>query len=113
MCSSDLYLRLYYQFNQSSGDVTDATSYGNTGIRSGFGPEGDSWGLSKGVFCLNFGRKQDDVVIDGINGIEEQVTPSTSARRGIYDMSGRRIQGSGASLRPGLYIIDGRKVVIR
>lgn len=107
------YLRLYYQFNQSSGDVTDATSYGNTGIRSGFGPEGDSWGLSKGVFCLNFGRKQDDVVIDGINGIEEQVTPSTSARRGIYDMSGRRIQGSDASLRPGLYIIDGRKVVIR
>lgn len=47
-------LVLYYQFNQSSGDVKDATSNANNGTRSGFGPEGDAWGLSQGVFCLNY-----------------------------------------------------------
>lgn len=46
-------LQLYYQFNQSSGDVTDMTGNGFTGIRSGFGPEGDAWGLSRGVFSLS------------------------------------------------------------
>ncbi len=47
-------LKLYYRFDQSGGDVLDATSQGNNGVRSGFGPDGDAWGLSKGVFCLNF-----------------------------------------------------------
>lgn len=47
-------LRLYYSFNQSGGNVTDATSNGNDAVRKGFGPDGDAWGLSKGVFCLNF-----------------------------------------------------------
>ena len=53
--SSDM-LAIYYDFNQSGGDVKDATSNGNHGIRSGFGPDGDAWGLSKGVFSLNFGE---------------------------------------------------------
>ena len=48
-------LVLYYDFNQSGGDVIDRSSYGNNGVRSGFGPDGDAWGLSKGVFCLSFG----------------------------------------------------------
>ncbi len=47
-------LALYYDFNQSGGDVQDLTSNGNNGVRTGFGPDGDAWGLSKGVFCLNF-----------------------------------------------------------
>ena len=47
-------LALYYSFNQSGGDVQDATSNVNHGKRTGFGPDGDAWGLSKGVFCLNF-----------------------------------------------------------
>lgn len=51
-------LKLYYQFNQSSGDCVDATSNGNTGVRSGFGPDGDAWGLSKGVFSLNFNKDE-------------------------------------------------------
>ena len=46
-------LLLYYDFNQSGGDVIDRTANGNNGVRSGFGPDGDAWGLSKGVFCLN------------------------------------------------------------
>lgn len=52
-------LVLYYQFNQSSGDVLDATSNGNNGIRSGFGPEGDAWSSSLGVFCLSEAQRED------------------------------------------------------
>lgn len=55
-------LKLYYQFNQNGGDVQDMTSNGNTGVRSGFGPDGDAWGLSKGVFCLNFDEQQQEDV---------------------------------------------------
>lgn len=47
-------LLLYYDFNQTSGDVMDRSTTSNNGVRSGFGPEGDAWALSKGVFCLNF-----------------------------------------------------------
>ena len=50
-------LALYYDFNQSGGDVIDRTSNGNNGVRSGFGPDGDAWGLSKGVFSLSYGEE--------------------------------------------------------
>lgn len=50
-------LVLYYDFNQSGGYVIDRTSNNNYGVRSGFGPDGDAWGLSKGVFCLSYGEE--------------------------------------------------------
>ncbi len=103
-------LRLYYPCNQSRGDVEDVTSYGNTGLREGFGPEGDSWGLSKGVFCLYFGRKQDDIIIDGIETIDNPQSATHNVHRGTFDMSGRRITGTP---QPGLYIIDGKKCLVR
>lgn len=46
-------LLIYYDFNQAGGDVIDRTGNGYDGVRSGFGPDGDAWGLSRGVFCLN------------------------------------------------------------
>lgn len=46
-------LALYYNFNQNSGNVIDATSKGNTGNRSGFGPDGDAWTESLGVFAIS------------------------------------------------------------
>ncbi len=49
----DYGLVLYYAFNQAGGDVKDATSNANDGRRSGFGPDGDAWSSSKGVFCLS------------------------------------------------------------
>ena len=48
-------LLLYYDFNQTSGSVQDRTSHAYHGQRNGFGPDGDAWGLSRGVFSLNFG----------------------------------------------------------
>lgn len=52
-------LMLYYNFNQNSGDVKDATSNANHGTRSGFGPEGDAWNSSLGVFCLSEAERND------------------------------------------------------
>ena len=46
-------LLVYYDFNQSGGNVIDRAGNGYDGIRSGFGPDGDAWGLSRGVFCLS------------------------------------------------------------
>lgn len=47
-------LVFYYDFNQNGGDVADRTSHGYDAVRNGFGPDGDAWGLSKGVFSLDF-----------------------------------------------------------
>lgn len=54
-------LKVYYDFNQNSGDVIDRTGNGYTGVRHNFGPEGDAWGLSRGVFSLNFENTTEDV----------------------------------------------------
>lgn len=43
----------YYDFNQNGGDVIDRTSYGRTGRRVGFGPDGDAWNSALGVFTLD------------------------------------------------------------
>lgn len=47
-------LDVYYQFNQTGGNATDATTHNYTGVRSNFGPDGDAWILSEGVFALGF-----------------------------------------------------------
>ena len=47
-------LVLYYDFNQTSGDVQDKSGNDHTGVRTNFGPDGDAWTTSKGIFCLNF-----------------------------------------------------------
>lgn len=52
-------LALYYDFNQNGGDVVDATSGKHTGIRSGFGPDGDAWPSTLGVFCLSNTQRED------------------------------------------------------
>lgn len=51
--TSDERLQLYYDFNQNSGDVIDRTGHGHTGRRTAFGPDGDAWDSSLGIFWLN------------------------------------------------------------
>ena len=46
-------LLLYYDFNQSSGDVLDRTPGGSNAQRIGFGPDGDAWNMAPGVFTLD------------------------------------------------------------
>lgn len=52
-------LVLYYNFNQSSGDVEDQSASNNPGRRSNFGPDGDAWTSSRGIFYLNFDEEKD------------------------------------------------------
>ena len=54
-------MSVYYHFDQNGGNVVDATANQNTGVRVGFGPDGDAWSSSKGVFAINFDDKSTDV----------------------------------------------------
>lgn len=88
-------LLICYPFNQTGGNVTDISGNGNTGIRSGFGPDGDAWGLSTGVFCLNLDEKvTKDVTADYLRNYQSPfryddavtVNPGTEGRfKGITD----------------------------
>jgi|GEM_PF-114902 len=46
-------LLVYYNFNQSGGDVVDRTVSGHDAVRIGFGPDGDAWNSALGVFTLD------------------------------------------------------------
>ena len=46
-------LMLYYDFNQSGGDVLDRTANACNAQRIGFGPDGDAWNSALGVFTLD------------------------------------------------------------
>lgn len=50
-------LMVYYNFNQSTGNVKCLTDDQYTGKRQGFGPDGDAWASSLGVFTLDFSAK--------------------------------------------------------
>lgn len=64
-------LALYYDFNQNGGDVQDRCSGAHHGRRIDFGPDGDAWGLSRGVFSLNFTTPMTD--------LSEQLLPPSRA----------------------------------
>ena len=97
-------LVLYYDFNQSGGDVIDRTSNGNNGVRSGFGPDGDAWGLSKGVFSLSYG---DEVTKEDVTSLyltncraefahsNNLVNPNVSNR--FYELTGWTIENAAVS----------------
>ena len=46
-------LRVYYDFNQSGGNVIDRTSHALDATRIDFGPDGDAWNSALGVFTLD------------------------------------------------------------
>ena len=73
-------LVLYYDFNQSGGDVEDRSSHRYNGSRSGFGPDGDAWGLSRGVFCLNFeeAAQPEDITYDYLSNYKKSFTYDAS-----------------------------------
>ena len=71
-------LKLYWQMNQSTGNVTDATSNHITGTRNNFGPDGDAWTDSEGVFALDFS----DVSVPAISD-----TKLSHAYDNIYNLS--------------------------
>ena len=54
-------LILYYDFNQSCGDVVDKGPSGLNGTRNNFGPDGDAWTNTKGIFYLSYGVGPTDI----------------------------------------------------
>ncbi|MBP3228125.1 MAG: discoidin domain-containing protein [Bacteroidaceae bacterium] len=88
-------LEVYYQFNHSSGHCADATTNGLTGTRSSFGPDGDAWVDSEGVFALNF----DDAEEAAASGV--QLDNTTMRVVGFSD------EELSSELRPARYAIDG------
>lgn len=54
-------LLLYYDFNQNSGDVIDRSAHKHTGKRINFGPDGDAWESSFGIFNINPNGTVNDV----------------------------------------------------
>ena len=71
-------LRVYYDFNQNSGNVQDRGANANHATRLGFGPDGDAWPLSKGVFSLNFSAKgKENVTKDYLANTKTQFRHTT------------------------------------
>ena len=48
--------------------------------------------------------------LSGIESVEADEAPSAAAREGIYDLTGRRLTRISA---PGIYIVNGRKTLLR
>ena len=94
-------LLLYYDFNQSGGDVIDRSGNGYNGVRSGFGPDGDAWGLSRGVFCLSSENsgKNGDVTSDYLTNYRAAFQHSntmvnTNVRNRFYELTGWTIENA-------------------
>ena len=94
-------LLLYYDFNQSGGNVIDRSGNGFDGVRSGFGPDGDAWGLSRGVFSLSSseGGKGGDVTADYLTNYRAAFQHSnnkvnTSVSNRFYELTGWTIENA-------------------
>ena len=132
---SDNGLVSYYDFNQSGGSVKDRTSNKIDLERRGFGPDGDAWGLSSGVFALDLSNSSDTIQVDadGLTSLQDAVAqgdaPAITGGKGairfvmaqptevfVYTMDGKltfrdTIEGTHyLPFLPGIYIVNGVKV---
>ena len=72
----------------------------------------------KSIFDYSLKNNEDSEETKGlITGINEIHTSDFKAQNGVYDLSGRKLSphrgGDGEGLSKGLYIIDGKKVLVR
>lgn len=134
---ADKGLVAYYDCNQDGGTLLDRTSNSIDLSRIGFGPDGDAWGLSTGVFSLDLDAASDTEVIeaDGITNIYQAVSegktqsivPVTGGIRfafaeptpvRIYTLSGQCVFSETVEgvhyigFLPGIYIANGQKIVV-
>lgn len=77
-------LVLYYQFNQTGGDVQDATSGVRHGVRTGFGAEGDAWSKSLGAFCLS-AVKRENVTAQHLTNYEKPFLHNEEIQNASFD----------------------------
>ncbi len=129
----------YYDFNQSGGSVKDRSGNAIDLERMGFGPDGDAWGLSKGVFTLDFDTTSPDTIeadADGLTHIYESVEAGTANKYAgmsgnirlalqrkenvrIYNAAGQCVFNDEVEgvhylpFEPGAYIVNGTKVMVK
>ena len=78
-------LKLYWQLNQNSGNVTDATSNNVTGTRNNFNNDGDAWTDSEGVFALDFSAASNPTISDAqLSHVYDNVYSVTDEQDGNY-----------------------------
>lgn len=53
------------------------------------------------------------VGIQEVKGAEEEAQTAAPARQGVYSLTGAKLNGDVKSLKPGLYIINGKKYVVK
>ena len=91
----------------------DATSHQLHGRRTNFGPDGDAWGLSAGVFCLNFDTPLEDVTARHLPASQRPfATTGRTVNKGNaqrfleFDAKGWTIENATGSdtLRTGLHV---------
>ena len=69
-----------------------------------------------GTHDLTFYLDGERLTPDAIADLRQEASDAAAADQGIYDLGGRRVGTlplSGAALRPGIYVIQGRKVVVK
>ena len=98
-------LSVYYQFNQSSGDVQDATTNGNTGKRINFGPDGDAWSTTKGIFCLS-SLTPEDCTADYLTNYQ---MPFKDNGKIINEFGGQRFFGLEEGTAESAWILENKK----
>ncbi len=129
----------YYDFNQNGGNVIDRTGNGIDLERVGFGPDGDAWGLSQGVFTLDFDTTspaEETLDADGLTHIYDAVREGKAGKYTgmaggirlvveeaetvrIYNAAGRCVLNDTVEgvhflpFEPGIYIVNGVKVAVR
>ena len=129
----------YYDFNQNGGSVKDHSASNNDLTRVGFGPDGDAWGLSKGVFTLDFDTtspEEEELDSDGLTHIYESVKAGTIGKYSgvsgairlvidgqenvrIYNAQGQCVFNDlvegvhNIPFESGIYIVNGVKVIVR
>ena len=90
--SEDLLL-LYYDFNQSGGDVIDRTGAANHAQRIGFGPDGDAWNSAIGVFTLDTNAlMHGDISADYLTNYKNPFTPSATSVNPNFGTRFRRLE---------------------
>lgn len=81
-------LCVYYDFNQNGGDVTDRTGNGYDAKRVNFGPDGDAWIVSPGVFTLDLESDMTQTDVSGLYLTNYKAPFLTNGRRVPEDCEG-------------------------
>lgn len=128
----------YYDFNQNGGSVLDRSSNHIDLTRQGFGPDGDAWGLSRGVFTLDLdpASPTDTLQADGLTHVYQSVAAGKTTKylglRGfirlaiegneqvrIFTLGGQCVMNDTVEgvhylpFEPGVYLVNGEKVIVQ